>query len=279
MPDPARERRVIEGFCCRLIQIENKEVRVLRWPDSEEPGQGRCDAIVSRGGIECVVEHTTVQSFKNQRRDEAKGTLFFDLIVPVVEKQCAGWWVEVTLPDAAIRAKADRVGLAGAIARAVVAEVHNASDKRSAQNCWVPGLSEQIEVSCDPVTSGHRCILKRRILHERMKELECVLERLIPKKNEQLMRCGQGGLSTVLLLDFDDYQSLSEDILAEAYSNVRRKGLPVDIDEIYLAKSYLDPIWIRPLKLRERSYPQMEEYTRFFEIQFDIDTMSRSDRA
>ena len=59
------EERTIPAFCSTLAAIEERQVTIVSKPDCRSGG---CDAIIDRAGVRVALEHTTVDTFAEQRR-------------------------------------------------------------------------------------------------------------------------------------------------------------------------------------------------------------------
>ena len=61
------EERTIPAFCSTLAAIEERQVTIVSKPDCRSGG---CDAIIDRAGVRVALEHTTVDTFAEQRHWE-----------------------------------------------------------------------------------------------------------------------------------------------------------------------------------------------------------------
>src|SRR6266571_7571979 len=110
-----REDRTIRQFCERLAAIEAREVRIVERPDLNEPGKGGCDAIIERGGQRFALEHTTIDSYSDQRADNHR---FRTVVVPLedaIQHAYPDSWIEIHVPADAVPTGSDWHSLAEAL--------------------------------------------------------------------------------------------------------------------------------------------------------------------
>jgi hypothetical protein len=100
--------------------------------------------------------------------------------------------------------------------------------------------------------------------------LENNMAQAIREKRGQLGSYRRQGLSTILLLDSDEFVLTNRDSLAEAFRGAAARETPDEFDEVFLAVTFQNPIWIYPLKLHDRLYPDLPEFERYFDIQYTL---------
>lgn len=261
------EERAIQRFCERLSSIEGSEVRVVRWPECESPGQGTCDAILSRGGLEHALEHTTIDSFRDQRLDDDK---MRKVVAPV------GQALTEAFPDLALTLEVEFGCVQPgpnwpALTKTLVAKctevIPSMPFGASAISFEFDGVGFPVRLSRLRASETQGCQILRRIPVDRRPELVQIVKDAINRKREKLPHYAEGR-PTILLLDSDDFQSINPNQVAEAFAaaQVSCEGL----DEVYFIRTYSDPIWIYPLKVRDRTYPGLADFQRFLDKQYEL---------
>jgi hypothetical protein len=105
-----------------------------------------------------------------------------------------------------------------------------------------------------------------RDLHEHRAE---DIRRALDDKAVRLQKYHAAGTPTVLLLDVDDVVLSNRDVVADAFATAAATwGQRGAVDEVYLVDSGRRPVWIYPLKLGDRLYPDLHEFRESFSEQF-----------
>ncbi len=262
-----REDKVIEQFCERLSEIELQTVQVVERPDRDYPGLGGCDAVIERGNRRFALEHTSISSFLNQRKDDAR---FNKVVVPLeqaIPQAFPDSWVEIAVPVGAVPTGTNwskmtenlRDGCISAIAQMQFGETGR---KFEFEDFPFPVWISRYQ------TCRSACHVMRFVSSKLKAQLENDMSRAVCKKRKQLAPYKKKGMSTLLILDSDDISLVNHYSLAEAFSKAAEGNKSDGLDEVFLAESDRDPIWFFPVKLYDRLYPNLPEFRQFFEAQY-----------
>lgn len=274
MSSVRREDRAIDGWCVVLSRIEGAPVTVVERPDKDKPGQGGCDAIVERRGVRHAVEHTTLDSYQRRREDDDR---FRKVVLPVaiaVEETFTDSWVEMEVPVHAIPPGEDwtelrnrlRACCVEAIGGMPIAEYHDLTRTRFD---W-PDIPFPVWISRQPTAGDSpKCVIFRQAPGDLHAQLAADVKRALDDKTNQLRAYHDGGMPTVLLLDIDDVALTNRDFVADAFARaVTTWDDRNAVDEVYLTDSGRRPVWVYPLKLEDRFYPELPEFRTFFSDQY-----------
>jgi hypothetical protein len=111
-------------------------------------------------------------------------------------------------------------------------------------------------------------------LHEQRAE---DVRRALDGKAARLQRYQEAGTPTVLLLDVDDNVLSNRDVVADAFARAAATWERGDmVHEVYLVDSGRRPVWVYPLKLGDRLYPDLPEFREFFSEQFHVNYKERT---
>lgn len=264
-----REDRVIAQFCERLGLIQGGGVSVVSRPDRESQGTGGCEAIIRRGGTLHALEHKTVDTFPGQREDSAR---FRQVVVPVEEainQTFPDSAVEITVPIGAVPAGQPW----GKLTASLISGCKDAVGalkfgERSEVN--LPGVPFPVRISRHRKSADPNCLVMRFAPDDVVGELARVLPDVIKKANQQLASYKKDGYPTILLLDTDDFVLITRPQVAEALAQITPVTDLTAIDEVFIAESYRRPVWIYPVKISSRVYPNVVEYRQFLDAQYRL---------
>lgn len=269
-----REDRALEGWCTVVGRIEGSRIDMIERPDRDQPGRGGCDAIVRRRGVLQAVEHTTLDSYERRRDDDNRFRRVVMPIAPAIEAAFPDSWVELEVPVHAIASGQNwnelsvrlRDGCIAVIREMPVADNYDLTRTRFD----LPDVPFPVWISRQPA-GGDRpsCMLFRQAPVDRYDQLAADAERALEDKSTQLRAYHDDGKPTVLLMDFDDVVLLNRDLVATAFARAseNRGGIEV-IDEVYLIDSGRKPVWVYPLKLEGRMYPDLPQFREYFSEQY-----------
>ena len=134
-----------------------------------------------------------------------------------------------------------------------------------------PDVPFPVWISRQPRVDGEKptCIIFRQAPGDLHDQLAVDVRRALDEKTTQLRPYKDAGYPTVLLLDFDDIVLLNRESVAEAFTRAMRGWAgPTTIDEVFLVDSGRRPPWVYPVKLGERTYPDLQEFRRYFSAQY-----------
>lgn len=261
-----REDRTITEFCDRMSILEGHLVKVIERPDRVHHGKGGCDAIILRGDREEALEHTTVDSYKGQREDDAR---FTRVVVPIEEsirKAFPDSYIWVSVPVHVIPN-----GMTSKQLEIACIEIIKKVPADGQMKVYTsPNIPFSIRIRNVPSPQNPDCHVMRLTPQKQKAELLENMISLLIKKNKQLKPYKEKGLPTILLLDSDDPSLVSADSLAESLAQAVLQYDPTYIDQIYIVEADRNPIWYLPVKLGERVYPNLPEYKECWRRQYDL---------
>lgn len=266
----SREDRTIDQFCSRLSLIERQEVVVVSRPDRENPGRGGCDAIINRGGPRFALEHTTVDTITGQRADDAR---FRQVVVPLeiaIRTAHPDSWTQITVPAHAIPSAVSWGAITDALREGCIRAIAQMPFDGRWRQFEFQGVPFPVLISRRKDPKDPACYVMRVPPGSLESHLENNMAQAIREKRGQLGSYRRQGLSTILLLDSDEFVLTNRDSLAEAFRRAAARETPDEFDEVFLAVTYQNPIWIYPLKLHDRLYPDLPEFERYSDIQYTL---------
>jgi len=137
---------------------------------------------------------------------------------------------------------------------------------------WPGEIPFPVWISRQPVGGDQpKCMIFRQVpadLHEQRAE---DVKRVLDDKAARLQRYHSAGTPTVLLLDVDDVVLSNRDVVADAFARAAARWEQRHVvHEVYVVDSGRRPVWVYPLKLGARLYPDLPEFREFFSEQFHI---------
>src|SRR4030095_9115440 len=104
----------------------------------------------------------------------------------------------------------------------------------------------------------------------RREEMTGDIGRAISKKARTLMRYPH--LPGVLLLDYCDLSLLNEFAVAETFREAADSSTDLrQMDEVFIVDSgKIGPNWTLPVKIGTKLYPDLDEFQRYREIQYEM---------
>ena len=268
----AREDRIIDEFCEAVGHIEGIELKVVGRPDRDNPGAGGCDALVSRQGTTCAVEHTTFDAFPDQRSDSHR----FRIVVSPLENS-----ISTAFPDSFIRVavpvQAVPTGLSWPELRD---RLHERCAEAIEQMEAVPPWEDRYEVlefgdvpfpvyiSRQHWPEDPGCLVMRSTPDDQKAALQDCIRTAVVAKRGQLRSYHESGNPTILILASDERALINDVVVAEAFvTALADEGLP-EIDDVFYAESKRRPAWFYPLKVGPRMYPDLPECEQYRSAQF-----------
>ncbi len=244
MVDEAREKEVINSFCVRLAALLRQPCSIKEW--LKPPN---CEAILDRAGKSWAIDHTALNSFTNQKADDA----IFNAVAAPLEKElasiCENHFVRVLIPVGALSGNKGllRKQLKASLEKIIPTIPDDDEDHHvvlTEPKCELVIAREPSEA---PLVG---CFMSRILPPNHRKELEGDLERAIRDKSLQLASYRRGGKSTVLLLDTREISSFNENSLAKAFAAAASRVDHSQLDEIFVFDQPTSKFMIWPLKFR-----------------------------
>ena len=155
-----------------------------------------------------------------------------------------------------------------------IADYH---DLTRTQFDW-PDVSFPVWISRQP-TGGDspKCIIFRQVPGDLHDQRAADVTRALADKSAQLRPYHDAGTPTVLLLDVDDVALTNRDIAADAFAHAAATWDNSNaVDEVYLVDSGRRPVWVYPLKLGNRFYPDLPQFREFFSEQYHANYEKKS---
>lgn len=268
MPDLEREHKAIEGFCERLSLLTGTNSKVLGWPDEENPGKGCCDALIVRNSEQIALDHRVVESFTGHFKDNA---LFKSIVVPLQNSLIGVYPSHRIRIGIRVRGlpKGYRDRMRDILKEECIKALHATPDDCRVHKHHVADVPCDVWISKTP--SGRPgCFVGRHLPEDLETELNDGMLQALKSKSNQFDRYKKKKFQTLLLLDSDDFASLDEYIIANAFALATKQCDIASIDEVYLFYSYSDNFIILPLKTGERTYPNLEEFNTFYKRQYEM---------
>lgn len=249
MVDVARERKVITAFCDRLAVLLRQPCTVKEW--LEPPN---CEAILERAGEPWAIDHTALNSFRNQKADDA----LFDAVVRPLESSlapiCTDHFVRILFPTGCL--SGNRLGLREQLETSLKAIIPTVAEDGEFHRVVLA------RPKCDLEISRERgdivgCFPGRILPPNHRQELEQDLERAIHAKSLQLSSYRKGGRRTILLMDTREISSFNEFSVAKAFGAAAARINHGQLDEIYLFAEPTSKFFVWPLKFKEVVPPDL----------------------
>lgn len=266
----SREDKTIEQFCTRLAAIEGRQIHIIARPDRDNPGQGGCDAILDRGGQIFALEHTTIDCIVGQREDSAR---FRQVVVPLEEAIRSAYpdsWIKICVPSHAVPTGTDWGEMRDALLRGCVRAIGDMPFGESRREFRFEGVPFRVWITKRRSPRDPGCYVMRTAPGNLETHMVENMTSVIREKGKQLASYRLDGLATILLLDSDEFALTDRDALAQAFRAAAERETPEEFDEVFMAQTFLDPIWIYPVKLNDRLYPDLPEFENFFDAQFSL---------
>ena len=264
------ETVVIEGFCRRINQIEGVPVRVLSRPDRENPGKSGCDAIIERGNERCALEHTTIHGYHDQQQDSAR---FRRVIVPLEESVGAALpdeYIEIAIHSRAIPTGTDWDEIQEALDRGLKALIPTLPMSTRSRRHELPGVPFPVSIVRHEPGYQPGCFVSRFSPEDGDREISSQWERIVADKTKQLTPYRSEGLTTILLVEQSDVALLNNKLVAEGFARTMDDSNGVAFDEVYIADTEREPLWIYPIKLGNRRFPDLPEFRQYFHAQYSL---------
>jgi hypothetical protein len=219
------DKHVITSFVELRSRTDHPGVRVERWPDEENRDSSDIDAIAGR----LAIEHTSVDSVPNQRRDSA---WFMQVVEPLERAFRTGvsFRLQIVFEYDAVAAGQDWHSMRRSLATWIQGEAQTLQDGRHVIR--LPNFPFPF----DAIKTSTR---KPKLVFSRYApDGDSLAERLnvqVKRKAEKLDRYQRGGYVTVLLLESSDIALTSEGTLLAALRDGLPTGVPAVVNEVWYA--------------------------------------------
>ncbi len=215
-------------------------------PDKEVRTTKACDAIFESDTLRVAVEHTTLDSYRNQRFDTAQ----FQVVLGSLEERLEG-----KLPDDVdvdIRVHAVPLGYSWeegsrTIESWILSNITLLPYERRIE-VQIPGVPFPIGMRRERTVSPGRMFAMRMAPADlRQQRVEVLVERM-KAKSDVLSRYKGQGFRTLLIVESDDIALTSRGGICEDFQEAVKAFYPDDIDDILLVETDTQPWCVTPLK-------------------------------
>lgn len=268
MPDLEREHKVIEAFCERLSLLTGSNIRVIEWPDEKNPGKGCSDALIDRDSKQIALDQRVIESFTNHFKDDALSKL---IVVPLQDSLIGLYPSHRIRVSITVRGfpKGNRDRIRETLREGCIKFINVTPGDGRVHKHHVAEVPCDVWISKTP-SKRPGCFVARVLPGDQEKELNDGILQALNSKSNQFDRFKKKGFQTMLLLDSDDFSSLDERIIADAFARATKQCNISSIDDVYLFYCYPDNLVILPLKIEGRTYPNLREYDAFYERQYEM---------
>ena len=224
-----KDGEVITAFVAFLAQERAAGLRVDRWPDKEKDGD--IDAVAGNFAI----EHTSIDTFPDQRRDGAWVTA---LLAELESEIRPTEDLYVVFANDAVRCGQDWSGIRGALRNWLQTEPHKLTSGPVVVQ--IPGVPFDVTIYRTGTT-----VLPPRVFFGRFTPADSSLperiQELCDRKLKKLTRYKDEGRVTLLLLENDDLANMNHFKLAQAIRDAYPTGRPVGLDELWYVSPAIQP--------------------------------------
>ncbi len=257
MVDEARENKVIQAFCERLATLLRETCSIKEW--LKPPN---CEAILDRAGKLWAIDHTALNSFKNQKAEDA----IFKGVASALEAElapiCRNHFVRVLIPVGALAG--NKSVLRKQLKASLEKIIPTIPDDDDFHHVVLKEPKCELDIARDPSEDPLvGCFISRLLPPNHRKELEEDLDRAIRDKSLQLTSYRRGGKSTILLLDTREISSFNEFSLAKGFAAAASRVDHSQLDEIFVFDEPTSKFMIWPLKFRGVLPPDMRWINEF----------------
>ncbi len=268
MPDLEREHKVIDAFCERVSLLTGSNIRVIEWSDEKNPGKGCSDALIDRNSKQIALDHRVIESFTNHFKDNA---LFKSIVAPLRDSLIGLYLSHRIRVNIRVRGlpKGNRDRIREILKEGLIRFLNVTPGDGRVHKYYIADVPCDVWISKTP-SKRPGCIVGRVLPEDQEKELNDGMLQALNSKSKQFGRFKKKGFQTMLLLDSDDFASLDERTIADAFVVATEQCNISSIDEVYFFCSYPDNFLILPLKIEGITYPNLKEYDVFYEKQYEM---------
>lgn len=244
------EKSVIEVLRNHICKCFANEMQHESYPEEigSSTGVRLCDAIWKGSGIAYAVEHTTIDSFTDQRCDDER----FRKLMGKLEKEWSYHpddWIEIAIEVTAIPTGVNWDNLLSQIQAWLIQNVPSLPDNCQS-NVRIPGVPFQLHIFRKKMPGQGKMVVARLKPRDLSEQRVAVIRRALDKKIGVLQQYKNKGYSSILLLESSDYALSSRDTifkdLCEAYQPETDGSV---FDHIYIATTGTNPWCIVPFKM------------------------------
>jgi len=263
--DKARQEKVIEQFPRQLFLMEGKKVEIIERQDLDPRGGGGCEAIIECEGKRIALEHTTIESFIDQRVDDIR---FGEVIVPLeraLSKYFPDSFIRIGVQIRSVKKEIDWEVLRDSLIAGCKNILKTLPCGNKIAKKTLAGVPFPVHLTRFKAKALPGCYVYRWLESSHKREMAKIIARAFKKKRNQLIGYKAEGKPIVLILDSDDFVLNDAVSIAEAFVEATRIESVEPFDKIFLALTSNQPVWFLPLKLGNRCYPGIGEFQRYLE--------------
>ncbi len=234
------QEEVIRRFIARYNECLGSDYRITRWPDRDNRRSREIDAYAEEDGrCPLAIEHTNVESFRNQKLDSAR----FVKVIGTLETELAGFFrfgISLAVRVGAIQPGTDWIGVRAGI-KIWLLQNANALPYGTCRP-EIQTVPFPLTVSKERDNAGK--IWVSRFAPPKVQiqvESALALAAALHHKYEQLNSYREAGAKTVLILESDDIALVNHGLLYAAFV-VAAQCVPTPaIDQVWMARTYVCP--------------------------------------
>lgn len=222
------DRKTINTFLSFLADKYSIDVTDPSFPDDDNRSSSDIDAIVEN----IAIEHTSIDSIKGQRENNAKFQLVFvptmDQFSPLVD---AHYWMVVAFKD--VQQISKPTDAAKLVRDWFQREIIPLPNGRYSQ-VQIPGLNIPVNISKSTDLWSTVIFLRSA---DPDKEIDLTLKNRVMQKAEKLKSYKERGLRTCLVVESEDIAFMGQHIFKQTYQKAFGLNLPPNTDVVFFADS------------------------------------------
>lgn len=222
---------VIKAFVKHLVNKKGVPLSIVAWPDEVNGSIKEIDAIARGNGFKIAIEHTSIDTFQYQRRDDARFTKVFGKI----KSQLIGKFsdrVRLTVPFYAIPTGTNWSDFTDSIKKWILENVPALPYGCGKYN--VPKIPFEIQIekrrSSKPAFLVVRFAPEDNTLVDRLYET-------INENSQKLVTYKKRDYQTILLIENSDISSMNLGLMEKSVKEALIENLPKGLDEIWYANT------------------------------------------
>jgi hypothetical protein len=221
-------RQVVDAFIAHRATTDHPGIQVECRPDEVERNDAAIDAIAGP----LAIEHTSIDTVKEQRRDDAR----FMAVVAELGAELGSAitsCVSLLFPYDGVQVGQDWFAMKASLRAWIVGEAPNLPDGIHAAN--IPGVPFSVRVEKAGPATGRQPGLFFMRMAPPEPDLTSRLRALIERKTAKLAPHRAQGQTTSLIVESDDIALMNRSKLASAVASGFASGLPPELDELWYA--------------------------------------------
>lgn len=251
------QKACIDFFLSQINNIFKIETSIIEYPDEIIRNQKACDAIASIGEKTVAIEHTSIDCYENQRKENAHFLELFNPVKEFLEK-------ELKVPGKFVISTDAKINLEGFNYKKVRpliiksclerAKILKFGSPETAPNHFtilkIPEIPFDIKLTR---WKGKNCVsLCCHSLEEIQTELMSVLDKAIKSRGKKISQYRNKCYRTALLIESQDMQLTDNFMVGQAFFDIIKNFPETELpDEIYLIITGFSDFELYCLKFNE----------------------------